>query len=95
MATRFFLRCIATPKKLAKHPHNLPRHQCFCCNPQDYRWHDSGERLRMKLYSLGVMHQCDLDTEAGETQREYIEAMATPAMEFLAERLEQERLRVV
>ena len=44
------------------HPLNWPRHQWFCCDPADYRWHDSADRLRMKLYSLGVPYECDLET---------------------------------
>ena len=36
------------------HPLNWPRHQFFCCDPEDYRWFDSVDRLRMKLSSLGV-----------------------------------------
>ena len=36
------------------HPLNWPRNQFFCCDPTDTRWHDSADRLRMKLWSLGV-----------------------------------------
>ena len=50
------------------HPLNWPRNQFFCCDPTDYRWHDSADRLRMKLWSLGVPFECDLDTVAGRTQ---------------------------
>ena len=38
------------------HPLNWPRHQFFCCDPEDYRWWESADRLRMKLWSLGVPH---------------------------------------
>ena len=47
------------------HPLNWPRHQFFCCDPEDYRWWESANRLRMKLYSLGVPHVCDLETTGG------------------------------
>lgn len=77
------------------HPLNWPRHQWFCCDPTDYRWHDSAERLRMKLYSLGVPHECDLETAAGGHSWAYFHAMAEPALQFVADRLEQERLREV
>lgn len=77
------------------HPLNWPRHQWFCCDPADTRWHDSADRLRMKLYSLGVPHECDLETTAGGHSWEYFENMAERAVGFIAERLEQERLRVV
>jgi S-formylglutathione hydrolase FrmB len=77
------------------HPLNWPRHQFFCCDPADVRWHDSADRLHMKLYSLGVPHELDLETTAGGHSWKYFEHMAPRAIGFLAERLESERLRVV
>ncbi|MCA9230015.1 MAG: hypothetical protein KDA57_05160 [Planctomycetales bacterium] len=76
------------------HPLNWPRHQWFCCDPADVRWHDSVDRLRMKLYSLGVLHECDLETSAGGHGWEYFEHMAERAVEILVDGLEQERRRV-
>jgi S-formylglutathione hydrolase FrmB len=76
------------------HPLNWPRHQFFCCDPLDARWHESADRLRMKLYSLGVPHECDLETSAGGHTWEYVQHMAERAVDFVAQRLEQERLRV-
>jgi poly(3-hydroxybutyrate) depolymerase len=77
------------------HPLNWPRHQWFCCDPADYRWHESADRLRMKLYSLGVPYECDLETSGGGHAWPYYERMAAPAIEFIHERLERERLRAV
>ena len=77
------------------HPLNWPRHQWFCCDPDDVRWWESADRLRMKLYSLGVLHECDLETQAGGHTWKYVARMAEPAFEFLMKSLEQERLRVV
>jgi pimeloyl-ACP methyl ester carboxylesterase len=77
------------------HPLNWPRNQFFFCDPADVRWHESADRLRMKLGSLGVPYECDLETEAGGHSFEYASHMAERAVGFLAERLEQERLRVV
>ena len=76
------------------HPLNWPRHQWFCCDPLDTRWHDSVDRLRMKLFSLGVPHECDLETSAGGHTWEYVEHMAEQAVSYVAEKLESERLRV-
>ncbi len=76
------------------HPLNWPRHQYFCCDPSDYRWHESADRLRMKLYSLGVPHECDLETTGGGHGFEYYNRMIPHAMQFLHDRLEQERRRV-
>jgi S-formylglutathione hydrolase len=43
------------------HPLNWPRKQWFGCAPGDLWW-EGAERLRMKLYSLGVPHECDLES---------------------------------
>jgi S-formylglutathione hydrolase FrmB len=77
------------------HPLNWPRNQFFCCDPTDVRWHDSADRLRMKLSSLGVPFECDLETVAGGHSMEYTSHMAERVVGFLAEGLERERLRVV
>lgn len=77
------------------HPLNWPRHQFFCCDPQDYRWWESADRLRMKLWSLGVPYESDLETSAGGHGFEYYNAMAERAVSFLADRLDQERRRIV
>jgi pimeloyl-ACP methyl ester carboxylesterase len=76
------------------HPLNWPRHQFFCCDPSDVRWHESADRLRMKLASLGVPFECDLGTQAGGHSFAYASHMAPRVVGFLAERLEQERKRV-
>ena len=75
------------------HPLNWPRHQFFACDPTDGRWWDSADRLRMKLWSLGIPHECDLETTGGGHGFDYYDKMAPRAIGFLAERLEQERLR--
>jgi S-formylglutathione hydrolase FrmB len=76
------------------HPLNWPRHQFFCCDPEDQRWHESCDRLRMKLWSLGVPHECDLTTSGGGHSFAYYNHMAPRAIAFLLERLERERLRL-
>jgi S-formylglutathione hydrolase FrmB len=75
------------------HPLNWPRHQWFVCDPEDYQWYESSDRLRMKLYSLGVPYEADLETTAGGHSWQYYEAMAEPALRFIHESLEKERLR--
>jgi pimeloyl-ACP methyl ester carboxylesterase len=77
------------------HPLNWPRNQFFCCDPTDLRWHESADRLRMKLWSLGVPFECDLQTEAGGHSFTYASHMAPRAVKFLADKLDQERRRVV
>jgi len=77
------------------HPLNWPRNQFFCCAPTDERWHDSAERLQMKLSSLGVPFECDLETDNGGHSYQYFCRMAERSITFLAERLERERLRIV
>jgi len=77
------------------HPLNWPRNQFFCCCPEDVDWYDSSDRLRMKLHSLGVPFECDLETIGGGHGPQYYDTMAEKAVQFLFERLERERLRIV
>lgn len=77
------------------HPLNWPRHLWFCCDPIDLRWHESAERLRMKLAALGIPYGCDLETSGGGHGFEYYNRMAEKAIGFIASRLESEQLRVV
>jgi S-formylglutathione hydrolase FrmB len=76
------------------HPLNWPRNIWFACDPADTRWHESAERLRMKLAALGIPHVCDLESSGGGHSFEYYSRMAAKAIGFLVERLESERLRV-
>ena len=77
------------------HPLNWPRNQWFCCDPEDTRWYDSADRLRMKLGSLGIPFERDLETTGGGHDFEYYSRMAEAAVSFVFDRLEQERRRVV
>jgi S-formylglutathione hydrolase FrmB len=76
------------------HPLNWPRNIYFACDPTDVRWHESAERLRMKLAALGIPFEADLETSGGGHGFEYYSRMAPAALEFIAKRLESERLRV-
>lgn len=76
------------------HPLNWPRHQWFCSDPADYLRHDGADRLRMKLYSLGVPYEADLESSAGGDLPKYVDLMAGRAIDFIVERLERERLRI-
>lgn len=77
------------------HPLNWPRHSWFCCCPTDERWHPSAERLHMKLAALGIPHQWDLETVGSGHGFGYYSQMARPAIDFIANALDRERLRVV
>ncbi len=77
------------------HPLHWPRNIWFACCPTDYRWHESADRLRMKLSALGIAHQCDLETEGGGHGFDYYNKMAGAAIDFVTTRLDQERRRVV
>jgi S-formylglutathione hydrolase FrmB len=76
------------------HPLNWPPHQFFCCDPEDFRWWDSADRLRMKLWSLGIPHECDLESTGGGHGFDYYNRMAERAVGFLASKLDEERRRV-
>jgi S-formylglutathione hydrolase FrmB len=77
------------------HPLNWPRHQFFCCDPSDRRWFDSADRLQMKLSSLGVMCEHDLETSAGGHGFAYYNHMAARTIDFIVNGLNSEQLRVV
>jgi S-formylglutathione hydrolase FrmB len=77
------------------HPLNWPRNTWFSCDPEDYRWHPSADRLKMKLRALGIPHESDLETTAGGHSFSYYNHMAPRAIEFLVQRLEQEARRVL
>jgi enterochelin esterase-like enzyme len=76
------------------HPLNWPRNIWFCCDPADARWWDSSDRLRMKLSSLGIPHEVDLETSAGGHGWPYYNQMAAAAVGFVVARLEQEQRRL-
>jgi S-formylglutathione hydrolase FrmB len=76
------------------HPLNWPRNMWFCCDPADFRWHESADRLHMKLGAIGIPHEYDLQTTGGGHGFEYYNRMAPAAIGFIAERLERERMRV-
>lgn len=76
------------------HPLNWPRHQFFCANPDDSRTFESADRLRMKMSSIGIMFECDIETKPAKGIN-YADHMAEKAIGFLAERLNKERLRIV
>ena len=77
------------------HPLNWPRNQFFCCDPEDFRWWNSADRLRMKLYSLGVPHECDMETSGGGHGFEYYHRMAPRAIQFIVDRLQTEHRRLL
>jgi pimeloyl-ACP methyl ester carboxylesterase len=77
------------------HPLNWPRNTWFACDPLDERWHESAERLHMKLSALGIMHEYDGDTSAGGHGWHYYNHMAPRAVGFVAERLDQEERRML
>ena len=71
------------------HPLNWPRHQWFSCSPKEPDVFEGVDRLRMKLSSLGVPFQCALPTGADAA----IDVQLHAAMDFVAERLQQEARR--
>jgi len=75
------------------HPLNWPRHQFLACDPADSLWFEGVDRLAMKLSSMGIPFESDLQTSAGGDAQRYFETMARPVLDFVAQRLEQERNR--
>jgi S-formylglutathione hydrolase len=75
-------------------PLRWPRHLWFCCDPADDRWWESADKLNMKLSSMGIPHEFDLETSAGGHGWEYYSQMFGPALEFVIAGLESERQRL-
>lgn len=71
------------------HPLNWPRHQWLCCDPDDADWYEGADRLAMKLSSMGVPFESDLETRAGGHSWDYFDQMAARALEFVATHLEK------
>lgn len=80
---------------LQLHPLNWPRHQLLVCDPTDAEWIESSERLSSKLYSTGVPFESDFNSSHGGHSWDYFNAMAPRVIEFVANGLEQESLRLV
>ncbi len=76
------------------HPLNWPRHQLILCDPADAEWFDGAERLGMKLSSMGIPFESDFTSSHGGHTWDYVNAMAKPALAFIADRLEQESRRI-
>ena len=76
------------------HPLNWPRNTWYACDPADDKWHESSERLRMKMSALGIPFEYDLETSAGGHTWQYYDHMAPTAVGFIVDRLERERRRV-
>jgi len=72
------------------HPLNWPRNTWFCCDPVDVRWHESADRLRMKMAALGIPFQHDLETSGGGHSFSYYGKMAPTAIGFIANQLKHE-----
>jgi len=71
------------------HPLNWPRHQLLVCDPDDADWHEGVDRLAMKLSSMGIPFEADLETRAGGHSWDYFNRMAERAIQFIAENLEK------
>jgi pimeloyl-ACP methyl ester carboxylesterase len=71
------------------HPLNWPRHQWFVSDPDDADWHEGADRLAMKLSSMGVPFEADLETRAGGHSWDYFNHMAARAVEFVAVHLDK------
>jgi len=70
------------------HPLSWPRHQFFCCDPEDVDWIDGAARLGMKLSSSGILHERDLQTSAGGHSWDYFNYMADAAMDNIVKGLQ-------
>lgn len=64
-----------------------PRHQWYCCDPEDTEWMDGCIRLGMKLSSSGILHERDIETSSGGHTWEYFNHMAPTAIAHIVKGL--------
>ena len=83
------------------HPLNWPRHHWFASDPSDFHWHDGAARLQSKLRALGIPHTAVLDSRGpvtghtrGDEHHEYENRVASDAIRFLVDALDQESRRL-
>ncbi|MBI3865156.1 MAG: esterase [Planctomycetia bacterium] len=79
---------------LLLHPLHWPRHQLLMCDPTDTDWFEGTERLASKLYSTGIPFEQDLTTRHGGHSWDYFNHVAPRVMDFLHDRLHEERRRL-
>jgi len=72
------------------HPLNWPRHQLLVCDPQDFDWIESSERLASKLYSTGIPFDSDFETSNGGHSWDYFNKMAPRVIQYVADALEKD-----
>ena len=77
------------------HPLNWPRHQFFCCDPEDYVWFDSSDRLRMKLGSIGIPFDAELQQSCEGDRDAYRQQMLPRAIQVVREKLDEHRRSLV
>ena len=68
--------------------------EMLLCDPTDTEWFEGVERLASKLSSSGIPFEKDFDTRAGGHSWDYFNYQGPAVVQFLAERLEKERLRL-
>jgi S-formylglutathione hydrolase FrmB len=77
------------------HPSRQPPHIFYCIDPTDQLWYRGNDRLHEKLNALGVVHTCDMTTQAGGHSWTYYDSVAERVMKFLVTGLEQESRRLL
>jgi S-formylglutathione hydrolase FrmB len=76
-------------------PTAAPPHVFFCADPDDDHWYRGADRLHEKMSALGVVHECELTTQAGGHTWAYFDAMAAKTVFFLARGFAHEARRLL
>jgi S-formylglutathione hydrolase len=77
------------------HPTHFPPHILFAIDPEDDVWFRGNDRLHEKLSALGVPHEIDFTTRAGDHSWDYFNHMAERVERFIHAGLEQESRRLL
>jgi S-formylglutathione hydrolase len=76
------------------HPSHYPPHIFFAVDPDDH-WLRGNDRLHEKLNALGVPHEVDFTTQAGDHPGDYSNRLADRLERFLHAGLESESRRLL
>jgi S-formylglutathione hydrolase len=87
-------QCRQDTAPLHVHPSEFPPHIFFAIDPED-PWFRGNDRLHEKLSALGIQHESDFTTSAGDHSWNYFDRMAERAIRFVHTGLVQEGRRLL
>lgn len=88
-------RCRRDTPSLAIRAGKTPDAIFLAADPDDASWYDGNALLHEKLLAMGVAHEAQLNLTAGGDTRAYLQLIAPVAIQFLADALQRQALRLL